>query len=143
MKLKTLIVIIIISLSVSVYLVCTLDNSDVKKQLSEQSKHDDDKYEAQGIKDAKADIEKGILKIELAGHPAPAIKYYDQILSEHGIQLNLSGCAIEHKSRLYNKGYNHVMRFEIKAKYGPLFFTEAWSTAEQKLEDETKNQKQY
>jgi len=143
MKLKTLIVIIIISLSVSIYLLCTLDNSDLQKQVADQSKFDEQKYEALGIKDAQADIEKGVLKIKLAGYPAPAINYYDQILSEHGIQLTLSGCAIEHKQRIYNQGYNQVMRFTIKAKYGPLFFTEAWSTAEQNFEDATKNQNQY
>ena len=41
MKLKTLSVIILISLSISTYLLLTLDNNDVKKQLAEQSKSDE------------------------------------------------------------------------------------------------------
>ena len=143
MKLKTLSVIILISLSISTYLLLTLDNNDVKKQLAEQSKSDDDKYIAEGIKDAYSDIEKGIFKIEIAGYPPPEIKYYAQILSDHNIKLNLAGCAVENKRRLYNHGYNQVMRFTIKAKHGPLFFAKAWKTAEQKMKAQNKNQKQY
>jgi hypothetical protein len=122
MKTKTLIIIIIVSLSFSVFLLFTLERPSVKLVELNGSKSKD-KYRIQGIEDAKQDINKGLLKLERYGYPLESIVDYELVLQEFKIELvTVAGCVINDKITGHSEGYNYIMREEIKKKHGPDFF---------------------
>lgn len=91
-------------------------------------KVDSAEYQA-GQADARRDLTKGVLALEIYGVPVPGSEHYDLLLRQrYGIQLRLvATCSINQKTFDHATGYDGIMEPEIGRRFGTNIVQSIWS----------------